>query len=137
MLPGNSQHSDCRELGCEPWSKLLIHSLVALQYGSSYSLVSSPYTSTPQLPFKAPQIPSNRDIFSFCRDSDQPGVLKGRRGGGCVLRTYRHPGPSNYPLLDSKYHQIRTIRFQLRVVGRSRMMGMVVNGSQWYLCSNA
>ena len=32
------------------------------------------------------------------------------------------PGPSNYPLLDSKYHQIRTIRFQLRVVGRSRYM---------------
>ena len=28
--------------------------------------------------------------------------------------------PSNSPLLDSKYHQIRTIRFQLRVVGRSR-----------------
>ena len=35
-------------------------------------------------------------------------------------RGYYMPGPSNYPLLDSKYHQIRTIRFQLRVVGRSR-----------------
>ena len=31
------------------------------------------------------------------------------------------PRPSNYPLLDSKYHQIRTIRFQLRVVGGSRV----------------
>ena len=30
------------------------------------------------------------------------------------------PRPSNYPLLDSKHSQIRTIRFQLRVVGRSR-----------------
>ena len=30
------------------------------------------------------------------------------------------PRPSNYPLLDSKYHQIRTIGFQLRVVGGSR-----------------
>ena len=27
------------------------------------------------------------------------------------------PRPSNYPLLDSKYHQVRTIRFQLRAVG--------------------
>ena len=34
-----------------------------------------------------------------------------------------HPGPSNYPLVGSKYHQIRTVRFQLRVVGRSRMFG--------------
>ena len=31
----------------------------------------------------------------------------------------REPRPSNYPLLDSKYHQIRTIRFQLRAVGGS------------------
>ena len=30
------------------------------------------------------------------------------------------PRPSNYPVLDSKYHQIRTIKFQRRVVGRSR-----------------
>ena len=30
------------------------------------------------------------------------------------------PRPSNYLLLDSKYHQTRTIRFQLRVVERSR-----------------
>ena len=30
------------------------------------------------------------------------------------------PRPSNYPLLDSKYHQIKTIRFQLRVLGGSR-----------------
>ena len=29
------------------------------------------------------------------------------------------PRASNYPLLDSKYHQISTIRFQLMVVGRS------------------
>ena len=35
------------------------------------------------------------------------------------------PGPSNYPLLDYKYHQIRTIRFQLRVVGRSRQKGII------------
>ena len=31
------------------------------------------------------------------------------------------PRPSNYPL-DSKYQQIRTIRFQLRVVGGSRLI---------------
>ena len=37
-----------------------------------------------------------------------------------VIIEFHLPGPSNYPLLDSKYHQIRTIRFQLRVVGRSR-----------------
>ena len=35
--------------------------------------------------------------------------------GSCYI-----PSPSNYPLLDSKYYQLRTIRFQLRVVGRSR-----------------
>ena len=28
------------------------------------------------------------------------------------------PAPSNYPQLSSKYHQIRTIRLQSRVVGR-------------------
>ena len=42
------------------------------------------------------------------------------------------PKPSNYPLLDSKYHQIRTIRFQLRVVGRSRLFWAPKSGILTY-----
>ena len=40
-----------------------------------------------------------------------------------VLVQRPFPRPSDYPLLDSKYHQVRTIRFQLRAVGRSRLFG--------------
>ena len=35
------------------------------------------------------------------------------------------PRPSNYPLVDSEYHQMRTIRFQLRVVGGSRYSALI------------
>ena len=67
--------------------------------------------------------------YSLSRRLKSAGAIGVRGTQLCILyqahqgltTVFDTPRPSNCPPLDSKFHQIRTIRFYLRVVGGSRL----------------